>query len=80
VQFAAALQTRPLSLLPVVKDLNAQSLRLHFPNCPYVPEAEREVQLAALQPCAVPQQAADADEVCFLLTFCSDHTKYFPWL
>lgn len=63
VNFAAALHARPLTMLPVVQELDGRTTRLHFPNCPYVPETERKVELMALNPCSVPQAVPDTEEV-----------------
>lgn len=63
VHLAAALQSRPLTLFPVVERLDGKVLRLRFPNFPYIPENERNVALTSLHPSALPQVLPDADQV-----------------
>ncbi|XP_070186287.1 3'-5' exoribonuclease HELZ2-like isoform X2 [Littorina saxatilis] len=63
VHLAAALQSRPLTLFPVVERLDGEKLRLRFPNSAYVPEEEREVELTALCPSAMQPVSYDSEQV-----------------
>lgn len=63
VHLAAALQSRPLTLFPVLERLDGEMLRLRFPNFPCVPESERNVAVTSLCPSALPQVSPDTEQV-----------------
>ena len=63
VHLAAALQARPLTLFPVVERLDGKTLRLRYPNFPYMPHSKRDVALTSLCPSALPQVLPEAEQV-----------------
>ncbi|KAL8623914.1 hypothetical protein ACOMHN_054255 [Nucella lapillus] len=63
LHLAAALQSRPLTLFPVVEGLEGDRVRLHFPNFPSIPEEERVISVASLLPSVLPQELVEGERV-----------------
>lgn len=53
VQLAVALQSRPLTLFPIVEKLDEKTMRLRFPDMQCVPEQDCEISLMAFSPSAL---------------------------
>ncbi|XP_076459401.1 3'-5' exoribonuclease HELZ2-like isoform X2 [Babylonia areolata] len=63
VHLATSLQSRPLTLFPVLEKVDGQKVLLHFPNFPSVLKEERTVSLTSLQLSTLPQVSSDGEQV-----------------
>ncbi|XP_076439727.1 3'-5' exoribonuclease HELZ2-like isoform X2 [Babylonia areolata] len=63
VQLAAALQSHPLTLFPVVEKVEEEGMRLCFPHLPCLQEQDCIVSFTAFGPSVPPSLSADADQV-----------------